>query len=65
MDDQDKKPVDAESISDEELDDVAGGVVRTPEEQRALRQKMREARQRFIAEGGKPEDFRFMVTKKV
>ncbi len=63
MDDQDKKPVDAESISDEELDDIAGGVWRTPEQRKALYEKMREARKKFIAEGGNPRDFHFMVTK--
>ncbi len=63
MDEQDKKPLDADGISDEDLEEIVGGILRSPEEQKALFQRMREARQRFMEEGGKPGEFHFMVTK--
>ncbi len=41
MDDQDKKPIDAENLSDEELDEVAGGML-TPAERNLLYHRMSE-----------------------
>ncbi len=41
MDDQGKKPIDAENLSDEELDEVAGGML-TPPELKLLYHRMSE-----------------------
>ncbi len=45
MAEQDKKPVDAENLSDEELEEIAGGVIRNPEKQKAERAE-------FLKNGG-------------
>ncbi len=49
MDEQDKKPLDAENMSDEELDEVAGGIVQSQRERKQLR--------KFLEGGGTIEEW--------